>query len=324
MHKEELLQGFPALRTREVDEVLAWLKPMFSIRDLDMPDAGRQFDCQVNHCRLPTLSLIYARYGSAFSARMQQSDAFIQGFPLSGAGEVQWGHSVTTVGRELGGIAVGPGAEATFRYDDAFAHLILKVSPAALTQRLALLVDRPIDPPLQLTGRVNTTRAMAQARLLRFVADEMDRGPDRLPDIVIAELEDAILVNYLFTNEHNYSGLLGGTTRAVAPWQVRRAVDYMEQHWDEAITIEKLTQITETSARSLFQLFKKTHDVSPMVYLSQIRLRHAKEMLSSPAPGTSVTKVGFLCGFSNMGNFASKYFSVFGEKPSDTLRSNLK
>ena len=90
-------------------------------------------------------------------------------------------------------------------------------------KRLALLVDRPIDPPLQLTGKTDPLRAAAQARLLRFVAEEMDRGPDRLPDAVIAELEDAILVSYLLTNQHNYSGLLNGAARAVSPWQVRRA-----------------------------------------------------------------------------------------------------
>ena len=83
--------------------MLTWLKPMFSVRDLDMPDAGRRFDCEVNHCRLPTLSLIYARYGSSFVARMQQSDAFIQGFPIAGAGEVQWRRSVTPTGRRESG-----------------------------------------------------------------------------------------------------------------------------------------------------------------------------------------------------------------------------
>jgi transcriptional regulator GlxA family with amidase domain len=98
----------------------------------------------------------------------------------------------------------------------------------------------------------------------------------------------------------------------------------MEQHWDEAVTIETLSQVTGTSPRSLFHLFRKTHGVSPMVHLHRIRLRHAKAMLSQPDAGTSVTKVGFLCGFSNLGHFAMKYQSVFGEKPSETLRNSQR
>lgn len=59
-----------------------------------------------------------------------------------------------------------------------------------------------------------------------------------------------------------------------------------------------------------------------MVFVRQVRLRHAKAMLSHPTPETSVTSVGFLCGFSNLGHFARNYFEAFGEHPSQTLRSH--
>jgi len=321
---EPLLKRFPALRTRDVEEMRAWLEPMLSLRGIDMPQAGQRFDCMLNHCQLRDISLVYAQYGSPFTMRLQQNDFFLHGFPLTGAGEATCNGQHVVVRPETGGIVAGPHSHASLRYDESFSHLVLKISPAALTRRLSLLLGKPVDPPLELTGRIRPTAAAAQLRLVKFLAEEVDRSEERLPDMMLCELEDAVVLNYLLNTEHNYSGLLAGAPPAAAPWQVRRAVDYMEQHWGEAITIEMLTQITETSARSLFQLFKKTHDVSPMVYLSQVRMRHAKAMLSSPAPETSVTKVGFLCGFSNMGNFAMKYFSAFGEKPSHTLRNSLR
>jgi AraC-like DNA-binding protein len=319
---QPLLRRFPAVRTNDPDEIREWLRPLFAISDVDLPQAGRQFECVLNHCRLPGLSLVYGRYGSPFTARLEQADFYMQGFPLSGAGEVRWNRGVTQIDPAAGGIAAGPGTNATFCYDNRFSHLILRVSPAALTQRLSVLMDRPVNPPLQLTGKADPQGAAAQLRLLTFLAAELDRSDERLPELVLSELEDAALVNYLMANEHNYTGLLHGTPRAAAPWQVRRAVDYMEQHWDEPLTIDRLTQVTETSARSLFLLFKKTHGVSPMVYLHRTRLRHAREMLRAPGPGTSVTRVGFLCGFTNMGAFAMKYHAVFGERPSETLRNS--
>ncbi len=319
-----MLESRPALRTKDVDEVRAWLSRIYAIRRLDLPERAAGFDCVVNHCPLSSLALTYARYGSSMHARLEQSDFFVQGFPLSGRGEVCWNRSTFAVDPTVGGIAGGPGSEASLDYSGDFSHLVLKITPAALVHRLSLLLDRPIDPPLQFTGFPNPGYAAAYARLVKFVAGEVGRGADRLPALAIGELEDALLVNYLFANEHNYSALLAGPPRAAAPWQVRRAVDYIEQHWDQPITIEQLTRITETSARSLFLLFKKTYDVSPMVYLSQVRLRHARKLLSQPTPGTSVTKVGFMCGFSNMGNFALKYQGAFGEKPSETLRSHRR
>ncbi|WP_052630288.1 AraC family transcriptional regulator [Pseudoxanthomonas suwonensis] len=321
---EPLLDSYPVLHTRDADELHDWLNRTFAVRRLEFPDAGDRFDCVVNHCQLSSIALTYARYGGQMNAQLAHNDCYLQGFPLTGSGEVQWNEHVVPVRPDLGGIAGGPSSDGRFKYSGDFSNLILKITPAALAQRLSILLDRPIDPPLKLTGPPKPVNVAAYGRLVRFLADELEHHKDGLPDLVVAELEDAIIVNFLFANRHNYSHLMEGAPRAAAPWQVRRAVDYIEQHWDQSITIEELIRITETSARSLFLLFKKTHGVSPMVYLSQVRLRHARELLSRPAPGTSVTKIGFMCGFSNMGNFAMKYYGAFGEKPSETLRTHRR
>ncbi|MGD0531698.1 MAG: helix-turn-helix domain-containing protein [Methyloceanibacter sp.] len=63
------------------------------------------------------------------------------------------------------------------------------------------------------------------------------------------------------------------------------------------------------------------HGCSPMLFVKQVRMRHAKAMLTTPEAGTSVTSVAFACGFSNLGHFAKDYFQGFGELPSETLRA---
>lgn len=321
---EPLLESYPVLRTDDAEELHAWLNNTFSVRRLELTDPREPFACAINHCPLSSISLTYARYGGRIDAQLTHNEYYLQGFPLTGSGEVQWNEHVVPVNPEIGGMAGGPSSEGRFRYSGDFSNLVLKITPAALVQRLSILLDRPIDPPLKLTGLPKPVNVDAYGRLVRFLANELEWHKGALPEMVIAELEDAIIVNYLFANRHNYSHLLEAAPRAPAPWQVRRAVDYIEQHWDQPITIEQLTGITETSARSLFLLFKKTYDISPMVYLGQVRLRHARELLSHPEPSASVTKIGFMCGFSNMGNFAMKYYGAFGEKPSDTLKSHRR
>jgi AraC-like DNA-binding protein len=292
--------------------------------DIGRPADGGHLDFVVNHCRLPSLELTYVQFGVPLRIEMGHNEFFVQGFPVSGAGEVQWNRRTSAVSPSRGGVVGGPQSRASLNYDADWSSLMLKIAPSVVTQRLALLLDRPVNPPLQLTGAVRPDIMARQRRLMLFLANELDLAGSAAPDVLVTEIEDALVVNFLLETEHNYSALLQGNVRAVAPWQVKRAVEYMEQHWDQPITIEVLTRITETSARSLFQLFKKTHDVSPMVYLAQVRLRHAKDMLSRPTLGTSVTRVGFMCGFSNMGHFALKYYAAFGEKPSDTLKNRSK
>ena len=60
-----------------------------------------------------------------------------------------------------------------------------------------------------------------------------------------------------------------------------------------------------------------------MVFARRIRLQRAKAILSDPTPETTVTSVGYSCGFSNLGNFARVYSDAFGELPSDTLKAHL-
>lgn len=317
------LHGFPAVRSGDPDQIGDWLKPVFAVRSFDMPRSGHRFDSVVNHHQSANIGLTYARYGAALSARLEQNECFLQGFPISGAGEVQWNRRTVSVSTSSGGIVGGPGSEARLCYDDAFSHLIVTFSPSVLARKLSTMIGRPIVPQLRLDSDPIGNRAhlAGQSRLIRFLAQELDQDDGPLPRVALEEIEQAIIVAYLVSHSHNYSHWLNGTPAPVAPWQVRSAAEYIEQNWDQPITIEALSQVTRTSTRSLFHLFRRTYGVSPMIFARRIRLQHARAMLSNPAPETTVTSVGFLCGFSNLGNFARVYFDAFGERPSDTLKS---
>lgn len=103
-------------------------------------------------------------------------------------------------------------------------------------------------------------------------------------------------------------------------WQVRRAEAYIESHWSEPITIAGLARASAASARSIFYHFKNSRGQSPMSFVKQVRLEHAREMLESGGIGRSVTEIATDCGFGNLGHFAGDYLKRFGERPSDTLK----
>jgi transcriptional regulator GlxA family with amidase domain len=143
-----------------------------------------------------------------------------------------------------------------------------------------------------------------------------------LPPLVLAELEQALIVAYLCANQSNYTAQLNGKARGATPWQVRRAEEYITAHWDQPITIEALALVTNTSARSLFDTFKKHRGYSPMSFLKRVRLQHARALLERPTEAISVTAVAYACGFSNLGHFAKDYLLSFGELPSATLKAS--
>jgi transcriptional regulator GlxA family with amidase domain len=103
-------------------------------------------------------------------------------------------------------------------------------------------------------------------------------------------------------------------------WQVRRAEEYIATHWNQPITIASLARATTASARSIFYHFKSSRGQSPMSFVKQVRLDHAREMLERCAISCSVSEIAVECGFGNLGHFAGDYFKRFGEHPSDTLK----
>lgn len=169
-------------------------------------------------------------------------------------------------------------------------------------------------------GNSHENRSLAALyRLISYVVNEIDNSMDPLPDLVLAELEQAVLINFLLVNPHNFSELLRRDPTAIAPWQVRRAEEFIEAHWQDAVTIESIASAVGASTRSIFLSFRKSRGYSPMAFVKATRLRHARKKLLEAGPDTTVTAVALECGFQNMGHFAISYRRLFGEAPSETL-----
>ena len=316
------LSRFPAVSTRDVAEFRQRLSGLFSVWSVDLDrDTRGQFEGVLNHRQLDSIDLTYARYGSVIAASLSAADYFTQGFPINGAGAFVVNGSEGLISQHRG-VACEPGADIRLKYSSDFEHLILKIKPEALTRKLSAMLGRPVDPPLRMSRAPvsNSETKEAQFRLIDFVVQEIDRNQDGIPPLVLAEFEQSLIVSYLSYNHHNYSSHLERQSAGVAPWQVRRAEEYIEQHWDQPLTVEALALVTDVSLRSVFDSFKRSRGMSPMAFVRQVRLRHAKDMLTRSRPETTVTSVAYACGFSNLGHFAKYYRSAYGEHPSATLR----
>jgi AraC-like DNA-binding protein len=196
-----------------------------------------------------------------------------------------------------------------------YANLFLKVSPEAIKRKLAALIGNPLGRPLEFSGAYDKSALAAQFRLLSFIIAEIDQSMEALPPLVLQEFEQALNVAHLCANRNNYSDRLNGNP-AAGPWQVQRAIEYIQANWERPLTIEALASETGTSVRSLFAAFQKSRGCSPMAFARSVRVLHAREMLSQPTRDTSVSSVAGKCGFHNQGHFANRYVGRFGERPS--------
>jgi AraC-like DNA-binding protein len=314
------LDNYPIIRTKSVDELRKVVSGIYGEHSFDLRRNACDFDARANHFSLGKVGLSYATYSAGPRSRFLQFDAFAQQFGVSGAAWVTINGRHIQVTSQRSSIA-GPASDIKIDYDFEYEQLILRIDRTSLMKKLVALTGATPAQPLKFdpVQDFKDEAAASLRRIFLFFVGELDRATSSFSRVALAEIEQVLMVSFLCGNRHNYSHLLEAPQRDIAPWQVRRVEEYIEANWEQPITVEALTIAVGTTARTIFHSFKQYRGHSPMAFLRQKRLAHAKDMLNCPNANTSVADVAFACGFSNLGHFAKTYCERFGELPSQTL-----
>ena len=101
---------------------------------------------------------------------------------------------------------------------------------------------------------------------------------------------------------------------------IEPAVDYIHKHYtDEAINVGKLSELCGISYDYLRKLFEKAYGCSPIRFINGLKLKRAKELLSSGL--YSVSEVTFLAGFSDLSHFSRFFKENVGVSPGEYMNS---
>lgn len=105
------------------------------------------------------------------------------------------------------------------------------------------------------------------------------------------------------------------------PDTLRRAIAFIDANPDIDITIADIARAACVTPRAVQLAFRRQLDTTPLAYLRQVRLQHARQQLedASPGDGTTVTRTAIDWGFANPSRFAEHYRAAYGELPSYTL-----
>ena len=102
---------------------------------------------------------------------------------------------------------------------------------------------------------------------------------------------------------------------------VEQAEAFLKDHHTDWVPLHHLCCVARVSERTLRTAFQEVRGVSPKRYMLRARLNEVREALKSGKPAT-VTDAATEHGFYELGRFASRYKTAFGESPSDTLRAH--
>jgi transcriptional regulator GlxA family with amidase domain len=102
---------------------------------------------------------------------------------------------------------------------------------------------------------------------------------------------------------------------------VQVAEDYALSHPAERLYVTDLCEAAGVSERTLQYAFREVMGMTPVAYLTRLRLHRVRQALRAATHGsTTVTKEALTWGFWHFGDFSRAYKACFGELPSETLR----
>jgi AraC-like DNA-binding protein len=103
----------------------------------------------------------------------------------------------------------------------------------------------------------------------------------------------------------------------------RRAADFLRACCHEPLSIADICAAVGANRRMLHLGFQELFGVSPIAYLTALRLNHARADLQKRATrDLTVTQVAMNWGFFHLGRFSAKFRAHFGVSPSAVLRPN--
>ncbi|EIM76492.1 AraC family transcriptional regulator [Nitritalea halalkaliphila LW7] len=94
---------------------------------------------------------------------------------------------------------------------------------------------------------------------------------------------------------------------------VSQAGEYLRQHYQEELDIEKLAAMVHMSVPTFFRAFKTHFGTTPLQFLHEQRIRVARELLKNP--DISVADACFALGYANTSYFIKTFKSQLGLTP---------
>jgi AraC-like DNA-binding protein len=219
---------------------------------------------------------------------------------------------ISRPGLPYGGVAYAPRLRFTVLDPAIFARVVGTDDAEAGPVRV--LDHRPVSRQAALHLR----RAIAYVRDSVMAAPEAAQAP-----LLVSAASQYLAASALHAFPNSaVTATTAENQHDANPGALRRAVAFIEASPDLDIGVADIARAAWVTPRALQLAFRRHLDTTPMAYLRQVRLDHARDDLAqaSPGDGTTVTAVSYRWGFPSPSRFAATYRAVYGVQPSDTLR----
>ena len=224
-------------------------------------------------------------------------------------------------------LAAAPATEATFVADGGWESITFLVPPDDIR---AHLTARQRESEFHLPAAVEPLQVEAESvrglyewgkSLIDTAVQEPALFDEQQKERIVAqnELLETLLATLRVAGD--FESTRSDRTRQAQSLIVKAAEDYAIALSSDRLYVTDLCKLTAVSERTLEYAFKEIMGLTPVTYLTRLRLHRVRQALLAANPGsTTVSAEALNWGFWHFGEFSRSYRECFGELPSETMR----
>lgn len=224
-------------------------------------------------------------------------------------------------------LAAEPGSHADLVVNAGYESVTVLFSPAVLVKHL---IDRQREDTFSAphgievlhAKEINARRLFDWGKRLANTAAHHPELFDNRKEMLVAvqtELLEMLLAALETTTTPQHTR--NHHTRQARNRVVKLAEDYALSHTEGRLSVTDLCVATGVSERTLQYAFQEVMGMSPLAYLTKLRLHRVRKALRMGTYGsTTVSTQALKWGFWHFGDFSRAYKDCFGELPSESLR----
>ncbi len=319
---QQLLDTFPLIRSRSVEEATDRIGRIFSPHRLQLRSRDGCLDVAHNQVRLRNVTLNVLRYGAEVVIDPgERGDFYMAQLPLSGRAQLVCGNQEVNV--DPGVLSVlQPGIRSRMVWSSDCTMILIPVS-RTLVQARAKAWGLQTTPSFALAYSRNLPGVGAWWQSVLDLTSNIDRFGDqwlRHP-AAYAAMEEFLLSAFtaLLAQQVDEPRFADRSDDRC----LRRAREFIHANLDRVLSSAEIARHAGVSPRTLEAAFKRGGEVTPLAYARRCRLQAVHEALRLARHEgrlINVTDVAMAYGFVHMGRFAAQYREQFGCSPSETIR----
>jgi AraC-like DNA-binding protein len=185
-----------------------------------------------------------------------------------------------------------------------WSYRMFYLDPAVLNGVARQMADKPVDFPFFPDGVIHDSAMADRLQGLHRLL-ECD-GSDPL------EAQSGLLEMLILLIARHADAAPRGRPAGKEPQAVRRVRDYIAVHYGQSLSVDRLASEAGLSPFHFMRVFRRTVGLSPHAYLTQVRVRRAKDLI---ARGENLAATAIAVGFGDQSHLNRHFKRLTGFTP---------